>query len=69
MTPLLPGAEAGVITITTPDGRLLATQCGQTFYTPQGSCIPAGPARWGLQDMLRLWGDMCSRQARPTSFA
>lgn len=48
-----------MITITTPDGRLLATQCGQAFYTPQGSCIPAGPARWGLQDMLRLWDDMC----------
>lgn len=50
-----------IVTIETPEGLLLANQCGQFFYRDQGQLVSVPPtkSRWGLADMAALWADMC----------
>jgi hypothetical protein len=62
-----------VITITAPDGQLLADQRRQYLYTRQGECLsayaPTGPVRWDFTAMARLWATCAPSLARPTSSA
>jgi len=56
-----------VITITAPNGQLLADQRGQFFYSHKGQLVSVPPTscRWDLADMARLWGDMCAVTGNP----
>lgn len=55
-----------IVTIETPEGRLLANQCGQFLYRRQGRLVSVPPtkSRWGLADMTALWADMCQATGR-----
>ena len=53
-----------MITITTEEGLLLTDQRGNYLYDGrQGDPVlieaPAGPIRFGLEDMLRFWTTYC----------
>lgn len=56
-----------MITITAPDGQLLADQRGQFFYTHEGRLISVPPTScpWDFAAMARLWGDMCAATGSP----